>query len=128
MTDRPNDIPQDVWDKAAAVGEAIHGRHERGFILWPLISEAGPAPQEIVARAILSARPAAVEDGPGEYRPTLTRNEAASFTEFVTEDVPALYGPMEARNVEVVMRLQGPRGEVLGYRIYDPSPTEGEAR
>lgn len=52
---KPDDISQQAWDEAEAVGEAIHGRHERGWVAWPLISEAGPSPQEIVARAIMAA-------------------------------------------------------------------------
>lgn len=53
---KPSDIPQDVWDEADAVGEAIHGRHERGWVCWPLVSHAGRPAQEIVARAILDAK------------------------------------------------------------------------
>lgn len=53
---RPEDIPQDIWDAAEAVGEAIYGRHERGWVMWPLVSEHGNPAQEIVARAILAAK------------------------------------------------------------------------
>lgn len=52
---RPDDIPQRVWDAAERVGEAIYGRHERGWGLWPLFCEAGGSAQEHIARAILSA-------------------------------------------------------------------------
>ena len=51
----PEGISQSAWDEAEAVGEAIHGRHERGWVAWPLITEAGPSPREIVARAIDAA-------------------------------------------------------------------------
>jgi hypothetical protein len=53
---KPEDIPQDVWDAAEFVGEAIHGRHVRGWVSWPLITASGPPPQEIVARAIMAER------------------------------------------------------------------------
>lgn len=54
---RPDDIPEDIWAAAERVGEAIHGRHERGWVAWPLITEAGTdGPQKIVARAILAER------------------------------------------------------------------------
>jgi hypothetical protein len=47
-------VPEDVWLAADAVGEAIHGRHERGWVAWPLITEGGLSAQEHVARAMLS--------------------------------------------------------------------------
>jgi hypothetical protein len=54
---RPDDIPQGIWDAAEAAGEAMHGRHERGWVAWPLIPAHGTAShQEIVARAILAER------------------------------------------------------------------------
>jgi hypothetical protein len=54
---KPDDIPQDIWGKADAVGEAIHGRHERGWVAWPLITDSGTdGPQKIVARALLAER------------------------------------------------------------------------
>lgn len=58
---KPDDIPQDVWDTADAVGEAIHGKHVRGFISWPLMSESGVKPQIIVARAIMAEREACAQ-------------------------------------------------------------------
>jgi len=50
---RPADIPQDVWEATEPVGETIYGRHERGWVIWPLVQE-----REIrtaIARAILAA-------------------------------------------------------------------------
>ena len=52
---KPDDISQAVWDAADLVGEKIHGRHERGFVMWPLISEDGNPAQAIIARAITAA-------------------------------------------------------------------------
>ena len=49
---RPNNIPQDVWDAADAVAEPLLGRHERGWVMWPLVWPA----QEIAARAIMAER------------------------------------------------------------------------
>lgn len=70
--------------------------------------------------ASMLAAPPPAKAGEGEYRPTLLRNETAGFTEFVTEDVPAITGHMFAANVEPIVRMSGPRGKVIGYRIYDP--------
>lgn len=52
---KPDWCPQDVWDGADIVGERIHGRHVRGWVVWPLITEDGKPAQEIIARAILAA-------------------------------------------------------------------------
>ncbi len=57
MKPRLDDIPQDVWDAAEAAGEAMHGRHERGWVAWPLIPASGTTShQEIVARALMAER------------------------------------------------------------------------
>ena len=57
---RPEDIPEDIWQAAEAAGEAMHGRHERGWVAWPLIPAHGRAShQEIMARALLAERQAA---------------------------------------------------------------------
>jgi hypothetical protein len=49
---KPSDISQSAWDAAEAVGESIYGRHERGWVCWPLVGNA----QEKFARAIDAAR------------------------------------------------------------------------
>lgn len=56
-----------------------------------------------------------------DRKPGLIRNEAAGFVEFVSEDVPTITGPMEARNVEPILRMAEPR-ELFGYRVYDRTP------
>lgn len=54
---KPEDIPDDIWEAAEAAGEAMHGRHERGWVAWPLIPAHGTAShREIVARVILAER------------------------------------------------------------------------
>jgi len=52
-----------------------------------------------------------------EYVPTIIRNDSAGFYEFVTEDVPALYSGIMAANVERIGTL---KGDLIGFRIYDP--------
>jgi hypothetical protein len=57
MSDRPDDISEEAWEAADVVGEAMYGRHERGWVSWPLMSRPdGRFAHEIVARAIDQAR------------------------------------------------------------------------
>lgn len=57
MSDRPDDISKEAWEAAGVVGEAMYGRHERGWVSWPLMSRPdGRFAHEIIARAIDQAR------------------------------------------------------------------------
>jgi len=56
---RPNWCPQDVWEAVEVVGEAIYGRHERGFVMWPLVD--GELIRPAIARAILAERQRCVD-------------------------------------------------------------------
>lgn len=57
MSDRTDDISKEAWEAAEVVGEAMYGRHERGWVSWPLMSrEDGRFAHEIIARAIDQAR------------------------------------------------------------------------
>lgn len=49
-------IPDDVRELVETIGEDIFGRHERGWVMWPLISKVGMPPYEIVERAIMADR------------------------------------------------------------------------
>lgn len=50
---KPDDVSQEAWDAAEAVGEAVYGRHERGFVMWPLTDAETLRPA--IARAIRAA-------------------------------------------------------------------------
>ena len=54
MSNRPDWCPADVWEAVDTAGEAIYGRHERGFVMWPLFD--GVTLREGIARAILAER------------------------------------------------------------------------
>lgn len=53
MTD--SKTPEWAGQAADRVGEDIYGRHERGFIMWPLISESGTPLRDAISQALLSA-------------------------------------------------------------------------
>lgn len=86
-----------------------------------------PSAQEAEPVAELRCQSALSQDEP-TYRTALIRNEEAGFTEIVTEDVPTITGQMEARNVEPILRMGAPRGELLGYRVYDAAPASPLAK
>lgn len=60
----PDDIPEDLNARALtvreSVGEVLFGRHERGFVSWPLVSRTEGDDRlkidDIIARAILAER------------------------------------------------------------------------
>lgn len=49
---KPDDIPKDVWDATDVIAEPLLGRHERGWVMWPLVWPA----REIAARAVMAER------------------------------------------------------------------------
>lgn len=51
---KPDDVTQQDWDASEAVGAAVYGRHERGWVCWPLVDAEALRPA--IARAIAIAR------------------------------------------------------------------------
>lgn len=104
---RPSDIDQATWDEAERVGEAIHGRHEAGWVNWPLISESGLKPQVIVARAILAAKAEQREaDAKIADAETLTGQPPADLTAETIKMVTAAVGAT-AKSIAASIRKGG---------------------
>lgn len=136
MTDdyaKPDDIEQDAWDAAEQVWLDLPGAVGRN------------AETALIARAILAdraTRPAAVEDGPGEWRTidSAPKDGTHVLVSFDGTSMPPTvahwFGPPPLPGLRAgawylsVQQLEGPSINPTHWRDLPapPSPTEGEAR
>jgi hypothetical protein len=54
-------IPEWAMAEAERIGEETYGRHVRGFILWPIITEGGLHPKLNIALALVAAEKRGIE-------------------------------------------------------------------
>lgn len=55
------DTPQWAMEKADEFGARLYGRHERGFVMWPLFGENGADLRNDIARALVEAEARGIE-------------------------------------------------------------------